>query len=230
MDAADVMKRAVAERAVEKYVEDGMNIGLGTGSTASYAVHAVGKLVTEKGYRLKCVATSLATEQLAEECGIEIVSLNDIDHIDVTIDGADEVDPGLQLIKGLGGALLREKIVAASSYAEIIIVDESKMVENLGIRTPIPVEVLRFGHKRTAYGLERQGCTPILRMKNRKPFVTDGGNYIYDCKFKGISSPFFLESAIDSIPGVVESGLFLNTATVVLISHADGTITEQKRA
>ena len=141
------------------------------------------------------------------------MDLDEVDKLDITIDGADEVDPDMQLVKGLGGALLREKIVAAASVREVIIVDESKLVQKLGTKAPLPVEVLPFGHEHTRYALQRQGCTPELRMRDGKPFVTDGGNYIYDCRFpKGIANPFFLESRIDVIPGVVENGLFLNTA------------------
>ena len=158
--------------------------------------------------------------------GIEIFDINDVSHIDVTIDGADEVDPNKQLIKGLGGALLREKIVAAASLMEVIIIDSSKLVEKLGVKTPLPVEVVPYGHKKTAYALERQGCKATLRMSGESPFVTDAGNYIYDCKFESIDSPFFLESRIDVIPGVVENGLFLNTASVIVVSHPGGTVTK----
>lgn len=227
-NTAAKMKRLVAEKAVDDYVKDGMVVGLGTGSTAYYAIKRVGELVS-KGFSLTCVATSKQTEDLAKECGIKVVPLCDVEHVDVTIDGADEVDPKLQLIKGLGGALLREKIVAAASLTEIIIVDESKIVEKLGVKCPLPVEVIQYGHTRTAYALKRQGCEPVLRMDGCEPFVTDGGNYIYDCKFPSIESPFFLESRIDVIPGVVENGLFLNTAAVVLVSHPDGTITKMER-
>ncbi|MCQ2069933.1 MAG: ribose-5-phosphate isomerase RpiA [archaeon] len=219
------MKQIAAEKAVTDYVKDGMTVGLGTGSTAYFAIKKIGELV-QSGYKLKCVATSVASEELARECGIEIVDLNDITHIDVTIDGADEVDPKKQLIKGLGGALLREKIVASASMSEIIVVDESKLVENLGTKEPLPVEVLQFGHTKTAYALKRQGCEPVLRMKDGAPFVTDGGNYIYDCRFpEGIKTAFFLQSAIDSIPGVVECGLFLNIAEAVVVAHPDGSVT-----
>ena len=221
------LKKIVAEKAVDDYVKDGMTVGLGTGSTAEYAIKRVGKLV-KKGFKLKCVATSQRTADLAESLGVRIYDVDDVDHIDVTIDGADEVDPQKQLIKGLGGALLREKIVAAASLAEVIIVDESKIVDKLGVRTPLPVEVIPYGHKKTAYALERQGCKATLRMSGDRPFVTDAGNYIYDCKFESIESPFFLESRIDVIPGVVENGLFLNTADVVLISHPDGTVTKKE--
>ena len=223
MDAAE-MKKIVAEKAVDTFVKDGMNVGLGTGSTAYFAIKRIGQLVAD-GYDLTCVATSVQSENLAREGGIKVVDLDEVDKLDVTIDGADEVDPKMQLVKGLGGALLREKIVAAATVREVIIVDESKLVEKLGTKAPLPVEVLRFGHEHTRYALERQGCKPELRMKDGEPFVTDGGNYIYDCRFpEGISNPFFLESRIDVIPGVVENGLFLNTAFDVLVSRQDGTV------
>jgi len=217
------LKKMVAEKAVEDYIRDGMTVGLGTGSTAYYVIKKVGELVLS-GMKLKCVATSLQTESIAKECGITIVDVDDVDHIDVTIDGADEVDPKMQLIKGLGGALVREKIVASASLAEVIIVDESKMVPVLGTKTPVPVAVLMFGHTVSRRGLEKQGCEAILRMKDGVPFITDSGNYIYDCRFGNIENPFFLESRINVIPGVVDNGLFLNTATAVLTSSSDGTI------
>ena len=221
------LKKAVAEKAVNDYVKDGMTVGLGTGSTSEYAVLRVGELVKD-GWKLKCVATSERTANQAKGLGIELHDINDVDHIDVTIDGADEVDPAKQLIKGLGGALLREKIVAAASLSEVIIVDSSKLVEKLGIKTPLPVEVVPYGHRKTAYALERQGCKATLRMSGSAPFITDAGNYIYDCKFESIENPFFLESRIDVIPGVVENGLFLNTADAVLVSRPDGTVAKME--
>ncbi|MDR0198254.1 MAG: ribose-5-phosphate isomerase RpiA [Methanomassiliicoccaceae archaeon] len=216
-------KQIAAEKAVDDFVRDGMTVGLGTGSTAYYAIKRVGELV-RNGFKLTCVATSVQTERIAKECGITVVDLDDVEHIDVTIDGADEVDPKMQLIKGLGGALLREKIVASASRAEVIVVDDSKLVERLGTRSPLPVEVLRFGHKRTKAALERQGCVATLRVRDGAPFVTDSGNYIYDCRFDGIDNPFFLESRINVIPGAVDNGLFLNTATAVVIAMVDGTV------
>ncbi len=229
MDAAE-MKRIVAERAVDEYVKDGMNVGLGTGSTAYFAIKRIGELVSQ-GYDLTCVATSVGSESLAKECGIKVAELDEVDKLDVTIDGADEVDPKMQLVKGLGGALLREKIVAAATVKEIIIADSSKKVEKLGTKAPLPVEVLRFGHEHTCFALKRQGCEPALRMNGGEPFVTDGGNYIYDCRFpQGIDNPFFLESRIDVIPGVVENGLFLNTAFDVLICDSDGQVTMMSSA
>jgi ribose 5-phosphate isomerase A len=224
---ADVkaMKKAAAEKAVDDYVKDGMVVGLGTGSTAYYAIKRVAQLVNENGYDLRCVATSLESERIARESGVTVCDLNEVEAVNVTIDGADEVDPKLNLIKGLGGALLREKIVAAATEMEVIVVDESKIVEKLGTKAPLPVEVLRFGHSKTAYALKRQGSEPVLRTVNGEPFVTDGGNYIYDCRFpEGIDSAFFKETAIDAIPGVVECGLFLNIAAVVVVAHSDGSL------
>ncbi len=223
MADAKALKKIVAEKAVDDYVKDGMIVGLGTGSTAYFAIKRVGELVA-KGYKLTCVATSVQSEELAKECGIKVVDVDEVDHIDVTIDGTDEVDGDLQLIKGLGGALLREKIVAAASLKEVIICDSSKKVETLGVKTPLPVEVLPFGHLKTKFMLEKQGCVATLRVKDGKTFITDSGNYIYDCKFESIPNPFFLESRIDVTPGVVENGLFLNTATTVLISSSDGKV------
>jgi len=220
---ADAKKKLVAVEAVNRYVKDGMKVGLGTGSTAKFAIERIGELVNE-GFDLTCTATSIQSEVLARKCGIKVVGLGDIDYLDITIDGADEVDPKMQLIKGLGGALLREKIVAAATVKEIIIADETKIVEKLGERTPLPVEVLQFGHEHTKHALERQGCVAKLRMKGDEPFVTDGGNFIYDCKFESIDKPFFLESRLDAIPGVVENGLFLNTAFDVLIAKPDGSV------
>lgn len=226
LEAAE-MKKIVAETAVDTYVKDGMNVGLGTGSTAYYAIKRIGQLVTENGYNLTCVATSVQSEELAKECGITVVDIDDVDKLDVTIDGADEVDPKMNLVKGLGGALLREKIVAAATVKEIIVADESKLVPKLGTKAPLPVEVLRFGNKHTSFGLRRQRCEPALRMKDGKPFITDGGNYIYDCRFpEGIDNPFFVESRIDVIPGVVENGLFLNTAFEVLICDTEGNVSK----
>ncbi|MBO4569090.1 MAG: ribose-5-phosphate isomerase RpiA [Candidatus Methanomethylophilaceae archaeon] len=223
------MKKIVAETAVDSFVKDGMTVGLGTGSTAYYAIKRIGELVSE-GYDLTCVATSVQSEVLANSLGIKTVDLDVAEKVDVTIDGADEVDPGMQLIKGLGGALLREKIVAAATVKEIIMVDESKLVSKLGTVAPLPVEVLQYGHLHTRRALERQGCVAVLRMAGGVPFVTDSGNYIYDCRFEGIDRPYFLEMAIDSIPGVVENGLFLNTAYEVLVCDGKGSVSRMSES
>jgi ribose 5-phosphate isomerase A len=220
---ANAVKKLAAEEAVNRYVKDGMTVGLGTGSTAKFMIEKIGELV-KQGYNLTCTATSTQSEELARSLGIKVVDIDEIKEIDVTIDGADEVDPNMQLIKGLGGALLREKIVAAATVKEIIIADEFKLVDKLGTKAPLPVEVLRFGHEHTKFALERLGCKAELRMKGGKPFVTDSGNYIYDCKFTEIATPFALEMKIDVIPGVIENGLFLNTAHDVIIASPDGSI------
>ncbi len=217
------MKKLAAKAAVDRYIEDGMTIGLGTGSTAKFMIERIGELVMD-GYQLTCTATSVQSELLAKSLGIKVVDVDEVDEIDVTIDGADEVDPEMQLIKGLGGALLREKIVAAATIKEIIITDETKVVEKLGTKAPLPVEVLTFGHQHTKRGLEMLGCQANLRMKGGEPFITDSGNYIYDCRFESIERPYFLEMAIDKLPGVIENGLFLNTAYDVLVARQDGTV------
>ena len=213
------MKRRAGEEAV-KYVKDGMIVGLGTGSTVRYTILKLGELVGE-GLEIIGIPTSRATEKLAKEVGIKLGELNDYDYIDLTIDGADEVDRGLNLIKGGGGALLREKMIAYASRYEIIVVDESKMKEYLG-DFPLPVEIVRFGYKRTMKNLQSLGCVPKLRMKGEEPYITDNGNYIVDCKFGKIADPEELERKIDEIPGVVEIGLFINLANEVIIGKKDG--------
>jgi len=218
-------KKRAALKAVE-WVKDGMIVGLGTGSTSYYAIEAIGKLVKE-GHDLVGVPTSRNTESLAKEFGIPLVSLENIGHIDLTIDGADEVDPKIRLIKGMGGALLREKIVASISSTEIIAVDETKLVQVLGTRSPLPVEVVPFGHRRTRDAIERFGCKALLRGGD-SPFVTDSGNYIYDCKFTRIENPEDLEKMLNLIPGVVENGLFIDLATRVVIGTEDGVIVRER--
>jgi len=218
-------KRAAAERAVE-LVQSGMVVGLGTGSTAYFAIEALGKRI-EDGLEITGVATSSGTEQLAMRFGVPLVPLEEVMLIDITIDGADEVDPQFNLIKGMGGALLREKIVAYASLEEIIIVDDSKLVDVLGIRSPLPIEVAPFGHKLTKTALETLGCQARLK-GGEKPFMTDNGNLIYECKFERIEDPEFLEVEIHLIPGVVESGLFIDLATKVVIGQENGTQLREK--
>ncbi len=213
-------KRAAAERAVE-FVQSGMVVGLGTGSTAYFAIEALGKRI-EEGLEIAGVATSSGTEQLAVKFGVPLVPLDEVKLVDVTIDGADEVDPQFNLIKGMGGALLREKIVAYASLEEIIIVDDSKLVDVLGIRSPLPIEVAPFGHKLTRIALEGLGCQARLK-GGEKPFMTDNGNLVYECKFERIEDPEFLEIEIHLIPGVIESGLFIDLATKVVIGQENGT-------
>jgi ribose 5-phosphate isomerase A len=218
-------KKAAAVKAIE-WVRDGMVVGLGTGSTAYYAIEMIGKLVKE-GYDLVGVPTSKSTEKLATEFGIPLASLDSVDRIDLTVDGADEVDPKLRLIKGMGGALLREKIVASVSTQEIIAVDDSKLVDVLGTKSPLPVEVIPFGHRNAKEAMEKYGCRAQLR-GDESPFVTDSGNYIYDCRFVRIENPEELEKDLNLIPGVVENGLFLGLATRVVIGTEKGVVVRER--
>lgn len=219
-------KKAAAEEAV-KLVRDGMIVGLGTGSTANHAIEGLGRRVGE-GLRIQGVATSKFTEQLARKVGISITTLEEVGEIDLTIDGADEVDRSFNLIKGMGGALLREKIVAFASKQEVIIVDDSKLVEILGKKSPLPVEVVPFGHTKTRDALESLGCKASLK-GGSAPFLTDNGNLIYECRFEGIEDAEMLEAEIDLIPGVVESGLFIDLATTVVVASAKGVEVRSKK-
>ena len=219
------LKRKAAEKAVE-YVEDGMTLGLGTGSTTFFAIEAIGSLV-KKGYDLRGVPTSVASEEQARKCGIPLVSLDEVDRIDLTIDGADEVDGELNLIKGMGGALLREKIVAYASKQEIIIVDEAKLVKMLGTRSPLPIEVTRFGHALTARNIRSLGCVPELKGGDH-PFISDNGNFIYNCRFQRIDDPAALDRMLKNIPGVVETGLFLGLATRAVVAYPDRTVVVER--
>jgi ribose 5-phosphate isomerase A len=169
----------------------------------------------------------VASEQQAIKCGIPLTTLENVDRIDLTIDGADEVDDDLNLIKGMGGALLREKIVAYASEQEIIIVDEAKMVKTLGTKSPLPIEVARFGHAMTARNIRSLGCIPELKGGNA-PFITDNGNYVYNCRFERIDDPQTLDRSLKSIPGVVETGLFLGLATKAVVAYPDRTIVLEK--
>jgi ribose 5-phosphate isomerase A len=224
----DPAKRAAAEAACA-YVKDGTIVGLGTGSTADLAVQHLGEMV-QKGLRITGVPTSLRTEQLARKVGIPLASLDDVEAIDVTIDGADEVDPRLDLIKGLGGALLREKVVASITRRQVIVVDPSKIVDRLGTRSPLPVEVLPFGAMVVKRRLAAKGLSADVRHKEGKPFVTDNGNLVLDVRFEhGIPAPATLERDLNNLPGVVENGLFLNMTWKVIVGNADGTTRELAR-
>ncbi|MEW6636840.1 MAG: ribose-5-phosphate isomerase RpiA [Actinomycetota bacterium] len=206
------LKRAAAERAVEEYVEDGMVVGLGTGSTAAWAVRRIGELLSRGVLSgIKGVPTSGATAGLARRAGIPLTSLSK-DAPDLVIDGADEIGPGLALIKGLGGALLREKIVAHASIEGLVVVaDSSKLVEELG-RGVLPVETEPFGWEATLKALSSLGCEPALRLENGRPALTDGGHYTIDCAFGPIRDPQALEAEIKRIPGAIETGLFVGLA------------------
>lgn len=216
-----INKKQIAGEAAVGYVKSGMVVGLGTGSTVYYAIRKLGELVRQ-GLDIAGIPTSIQTEILARQEGIPIMELKECDKIDVTIDGADEVDPHLNLIKGLGGALLREKIVATNSKKMIVVVDDSKLVTVLGERTPVPVEIVKFGWQTTAGRLRKLGCEPKPRMANDVMFVTDNDNYILDCKFLRIEDPYTLGNEIKRIPGVVEHGLFVNLASIILVGSEKG--------
>lgn len=219
MKDIDKPKQRAAERALE-LVRDGQVIGLGTGSTAKFAIEGLGRLVRE-GLSVKGVPTSIATERLATELGIPLVGLNAAGVIDITLDGADEVDPDFNMIKGGGGALTREKLVALASVKRVILIDESKLVSKLGQSRHLPVEVLPFASAFSARLLTGLGCVANLRSNAGAPFVTDNGNHILDCAFGPIEDAAALEKRIKLLPGVVESGLFVGIADSLVIGFDD---------
>jgi ribose 5-phosphate isomerase A len=222
--------KAMVGRAGAELVKDGDIVGLGTGSTAIHAIMRLGERVRE-GLHILGIPTSVGSERLAVEHKIPLTTLEDNPEINITIDGADEVDPNFDLIKGMGGALLREKIVAHATRQEVIVVDASKLVDRLGVLSPLPVEVARYGHSAVARKLAALGCQPVLRPQKGGgpgPFVTDNGNHIYDCRFPGIDDAHDMEVRIDSIPGVVECGLFVGLAHVVLTASENGVEVRRK--
>jgi ribose 5-phosphate isomerase A len=215
-------KRAAAERAVE-WVESGMTVGLGTGSTAIWAIRGVGVALQDGRLRdVVAVPTSNESERNARELGIPIVTLADHPVVDLTIDGADEVDPVLNLIKGHGGALLREKVVAQASRREVIVVDDSKPSPRLGTKMTLPVEVIQFAAAIERNHLESLGATVVTRGGDATPFVTDEGNWILDCDFGPIDDPERLSAQLHARAGIVEHGLFLGLATDLLTATASG--------
>lgn len=214
------MKRLAAEKACD-YIEDGMIIGLGTGSTVDYALRKIGKMVNE-GIKIKGIPTSFRTKKIAIEEKIPLTSLDDNPEIDLTIDGADEVDSELRLIKGGGGALTREKMIAYYSKKVIIIIDETKVVKMLGIDFSLPVEVVKFGWTLTKNKLKEFNCNVELRKIMNNPYITDNSNYIIDCEFDRIKDPEQLEIDINNIPGVVENGLFIGLADEIIVGSTQG--------
>ena len=225
----DKAKYIAARRAVE-FVEDGMRLGLGTGSTAAWMVRCLGEMIREEGIKVTGVATSARTAQLATEVGVPIKTLDEVRWLDLTIDGADEYDPRLNLIKGGGGALLHEKIVATASDRMVVIADLSKQVDTLG-NFPLPVEVIPFGWQTTKALVEEMlsnidvmGRSASLRLNGAEPFRSDEGNYILDLHLRRIAEPAQLSLVLNQIPGVVENGLFLDICDVLVIGNSDGTV------
>jgi len=223
--AHDQEKEAAA-RASLRFVRDGDIVGLGSGSTAAYAVRLLGERV-RAGLKIRGIPTSSQTRELATSLGIPLTTFDEVQEINVTIDGADEVDPQLCLTKGGGGALLREKIVASASRQLVIIADSSKQVPMLG-KFPLPIEVIAFAQPVVKKKIEALGASVKLRQSNGSPFVTDEGHHILDCSFGQIPDPPALARRLSDMPGVVEHGLFINMASVVLIARGQE-VTELRR-
>jgi ribose 5-phosphate isomerase A len=221
-------KKIAAEYSVN-YIEDGMIVGLGTGSTVEYMIHKLSERV-KAGLNITAVSTSAATTKLATSLGIKISMLSEIDEIDLTIDGADEVDENLNGIKGGGGALLYEKIIAANSKKNIWIVDSSKLVKKLG-KFPLPVEVVQFGSTHLCVKLESQGYKPTFRLTGSMRFITDNNNYLVDLRVEKIDDPVGLDTKLKKFAGVVETGLFYNIADIVIagIGNKVEVINKKKR-
>jgi len=225
----DKAKFVAAKRAVD-FVEDGMRVGLGTGSTAAWMVRCLAEVVRQDGLKIRAVPTSTRTAALARELGIEVVSLDEAKWLDLTIDGADEFDGDLNLIKGGGGALLQEKIVATASDQMIVIADAGKEVDALGA-FPLPVEVIPFGWQTTKALIEEMlvsidvlGRSTSLRMNGDRPFVTDEGNHILDLHLGRIGNARQLAMVLNQVPGVVENGLFIDICDVVVVGYGDGRV------
>jgi ribose 5-phosphate isomerase A len=217
----DAMKRAAAERAVAE-IQPGMVVGLGSGSTSEIAVALLGERVSA-GLPVVGIPTSERTRALAEKLGIPLAGLDTHPRLDLVIDGADQVERGtLNLIKGLGGALLREKIVAASARRMIVMVDASKLVAKLGGQTPLPVEIAAFGWPSTMARLQDAGYRPTLRRIGGLPYVTDGGNHIADCSIVSVGDPRRLEAELHALPGVLETGLFIGMASKIIAGGPHG--------
>ncbi len=230
----DTARLAAARRAVE-HVESGMRVGLGTGSTAAWMVRCLGEMIRRDGLRIQGVPTSLRTAELARQAGIDVITLDEARRLDITIDGADEFDGELNLVKGGGGALLHEKIVATASDLMVAIVDAAKEVKMIGA-FPLPVEVIPFGWqttmaliRKTLIGLDMPGRETTLRRNGDTPFVTDEGNFIVDLHLMNIGDPRQLSLSINRIPGVVENGLFIDICDRVVIGHGDGRVELRNR-
>ena len=220
----------VAARRAADFVEDGMRVGLGTGSTAAWLVRCLGEMVREDGLKIKGVPTSSRTAELARNVGIEVISLDEVKWLDLTIDGADEFDGELNLIKGGGGALLQEKIVATASDQMVVIADVGKEVETLG-NFPLPVEVIPFGWQTTQALIEETlismdvlGNSSTLRMNGQVPFITDEGNHILDLHLNRIGNARQLALVLNQMPGVVENGLFIDICDAVVVGYGDGRV------
>ena len=222
-----ISEKQLSAEAACNYVKDGMIVGLGTGTTAEFAVRKIGKLV-RNGLSIRGIPTSNRTKELAEAEGIPLIDFSESMFIDLTIDGADEIDGNLNMIKGGGAALLQEKIVASVSKAEIIVVNRTKLVDQLGA-FPLPVEVIPFGWQVVFNQLESLHWNPDLSLNKGQPQVTDQGNYIIDCHFRKIENPKLLEHQLNMIPGVVENGLFINLCTKMILADGEQLIVKDRK-
>jgi ribose 5-phosphate isomerase A len=224
VSTTDALRRAAGDEAVARYVRDGMRLGLGTGSTAGMMLAALGARIADGRLRdIAGVPTSEATAEACRRLGIPLTTLEQTPELDVVIDGADEIDPGLDLIKGLGGAHLREKVVATAGRLMVVVADERKLVSRLGERAPLPVEVVEFALPVCARLLRERGWEPARRTgADGRPFVTDEGNAILDCRRADWSDPAALAAGVRAVPGVVEHGFFLGIAGAAVVGTAVG--------
>jgi ribose 5-phosphate isomerase A len=224
-DLQAAAKQAVGDH-VASLISDGMSLGIGTGSTAAMAIEALGRRIREEGLQLQGVATSFAAERLARQHGIRLTTLDETPDLDLAFDGADEVDPAFNLIKGRGAAQTREKIVASRAREFVVLVDESKMVDELGHRMPLPVEVIPMAVGPVMKVLQALGAEPELRMGMKKdgPVVSDQGMWVIDAMFSGIPDPEHVDYVLLHTPGVIDHGLFLGMATQILVGASDGTV------
>lgn len=226
----DRAKKAAGRAAAER-VQGGMTVGLGTGSTVFYTLERLGERIRDEGLSIRGVPTSVDTERKAAQFGIPLISLQEVESIDLTIDGADEIDAAFDMIKGGGGALLREKVVASLSRREVIIADPTKVVERLNAVFPLPVEVVPFARAAVGRRLSGMGAAWTVRERGGEPYRTDNGNEILDCMFPGgIANARLMEHNLDQIPGIVESGLFIGLAHVLLVGRIDGSVDVRERA
>lgn len=223
MTDANAAKRAAAFAAAD-LVADGTTIGFGTGSTFAFVLERLAERLRTQRLRVRGVATSQATTELATRLGIPVVALDDVGRLDLAIDGADEVDAKKNLIKGGGGAHLRERLVAVAAAELVVIVDDKKLVDVLGKSFKLPVEVVQFGWQTTARRVAATGCEVARRERNGAPFVSDNGNFVLDCRYPGIVDPAALQRTLDAVPGVVDHGLFVGMAGRVVIGDAQGRV------
>ncbi len=224
MSSAEPAHKIAAAEHAARMVVSGMNVGLGTGSTASLVIHALGERMRAENLQIRGVATSVHSQELARECGIPLVELDEITGgLDITIDGADEVDPEFRMIKGRGGALLHEKIVAAASHRRVIVVTPEKLVERLGRSSPVPVEVSAFGLRHTEHTLRNLGATTTIRLNpDGSIYETDERHRIIDCRFLGIEDPVELDSHLSRLAGVIGTGLFVGLCDQLVVGAPEG--------